>query len=1072
MGEERSAKDESGHASTSSVLRATPTKRAKRFEQRRSYSPYTKGSPKTPIRRAIGESSLIRTPGTQQASPQSPGMRAISSIISLLTPFASRQARTSAAFGEPDLSMDLQNDEQAGEPNEHIGMDTTKEDSQDETMEDEQNESIYPSLPAKEVTPVPISSHDETVAIRSPRMSIFSSSALSAPRHSTPSRTGFGALGASTSKQATPPSAPVFTFGNSNDTTHVPALTLPSYPRIPARLNATSPLAKNYDLLARFFAEKAEQEARGEEASSSASLQDGEQAGEEGGLTEIEVAGCLRLIEESLTQGRAGELERLRGDAVQRAGLDPVTSTYMDDSRFNRGYMSRSPSLPLGAAAGEMSGIFGVPDRPSSSVSRVIVSLFLFLALICISLFSLQFLSPSYRSDDAAARVNRSLAKTFNSTSAPAKRRHRPLYLGPGQGANAASSLLKKNQQLQRQRKSLGIQNGIRTSALPSWHREEVDQEDRDASGSNAKRQRRLGPEVDSGKEVKQAKLVPSSKSMPTFSFLTPGASSTSTLQEEAPTTPIPPPRTATADAMLNILSSGPSIPLRRNVPVNAASKQKDYTSPLIPDIVNPYQTRSRLSKRTSVAANSDSLAAKEKERLKEEREKKQKMMEESKKKKESTLEMIERTAPTRRGNRRTTVQEDAGKFNKLEAERKEKEVAEEQKKAEKVQKRKQEAEEAERVREQEQKKQKQIADEERQRKTEEVKKRMEKLASQSTVPAPVSDSTTTTTTTTSASEEQRHATNLNESRKSINFGSSFAPKKPSPLSQANNIAPDSPSSSSEASERDQVKPMSFSKPNFSATLPIAVPFVLDSDASQKKINQKSPREQASDMLPTSLPKFDLSVNLLSSNSTASNSESLQFAKDRAVAQLPVFDFVKNDKSVEQSLQEILPKPPAAAASAFSFGTASSTPAKESSDQATTSVSVLENEAKANDMNVSALLSGIGEGEENEDCLHEVRSKVWTLKDGKWADLGIGLFKIKKNKDDAKRRILVRNEGNGKVMVNFRLMKTFKPIKDKNVVSFLGFDSEGKPANYRCRVKTNDMADDLTGALQREAEAV
>jgi nucleoporin NUP2 len=156
---------------------------------------------------------------------------------------------------------------------------------------------------------------------------------------------------------------------------------------------------------------------------------------------------------------------------------------------------------------------------------------------------------------------------------------------------------------------------------------------------------------------------------------------------------------------------------------------------------------------------------------------------------------------------------------------------------------------------------------------------------------------------------------------------------------------------------------------------------------------------------------------------------------------------------------------------AFSFGTPASAPAlavsKESSVEASTSEA--ESETRASEGSVSALLSGKGEGEENEDCLHEVRSKVWTLKEGKWADLGIGLFKIKKNTSDGKKRVLVRNEGNGKVMVNFRLVESFKPIKDKNVVSFLGFDGEGKPANYRCKVKTDDSANELAGALQREA---
>ncbi|UZJ53204.1 hypothetical protein CBS101457_002524 [Exobasidium rhododendri] len=1105
--------DEVRQASTS-TLRATPTKQTKRLQDRNSRSPYPKASPKTPVRRLADEGALVLSTHSPLRSPQSPGMRALSSIVSLLTPFGSRQAKKSAAFGLPEQEEEGKETDEGETMNDEVESDEEVEKSTVDVStldyDMEEQESIYPALSDEPISAPPrartgsVSRGERT--INSPRQKLSLPSRISAPGHSTEPTTDSYSSAAAVPKPSLPSSSTSFTFGRSSlaaDSTRKTSY-LPSYPRPSARQQLTSPLAKNYDLLARFFAEKAEHEVHGGEVESpsSANLVGGESVGEEGGLTEIEVAGCMRLIEESLAQGRNGELERLRGDALERARSGTNTPSYYGDSRYQQGYMSRSPSLPLGATAGEMSNGRGMlQTRPSSS-----------------------FLSPAYqRSEDD--NVNRTLATTFASASAPTKRRHRPLYLGPGQGAGAATNLLRRNQQAQRRNMQTSRPMVHPRSVMtPSWQqREEVDLEDRDASGSNMKRRRLQEEEVEARHETTAptsqgvARITPS-QSLPSFlhnasSFSS--APSTRTARDDR-TTDVVPPRTATADAMLSILSSGPSIPIRRSAHRNKEGgvQATPEVSSAHSDIVNPYQTRSRLSKRASVGVGSSALIEKEKERLKEEREKRQKAIEDAKRSsKESTLEMIERTAPkpvNKRGLRRTqgdnddhAVDSSMGKRRRDKEETEQAEAASAESKKRQVEKEQSEnrrqgkaiEEQKRRLYEQEeQKKAQKDAEEERKRKTEEVKKRMEQLAANSTAskpspvatdPVPVSPSPSTTS--------------LSAPRKSFAFGaSSFAPKKPSPLSQGNTVVPDSPSGSSEASEREYViPPAPVSLPKFSLSNGAkAKEQKAAVNAEEKKVQAppastpfsptpsstpKEPREQAIDLPVASLPKFDFSVRIVQSTYSLGTPDDAasQTARQKETSSLPTFDLIgkKEQTSLPPSPSpfSFSSKPTAVSTppASFSFAMPAAKPVETQAETANIpdTPSADAQSQSTSDKNVSALLSGTGEGEEDEDCLHEVRCKVWSLKDGQWVDLGIGLFKIKRNKGDGKKRVLVRNAGNGKVMVNFRLTKGFKAIKDKNFVSFLGFDGEGKPVNYRCKVKTNESADELSSVMEREAMA-
>lgn len=108
-----------------------------------------------------------------------------------------------------------------------------------------------------------------------------------------------------------------------------------------------------------------------------------------------------------------------------------------------------------------------------------------------------------------------------------------------------------------------------------------------------------------------------------------------------------------------------------------------------------------------------------------------------------------------------------------------------------------------------------------------------------------------------------------------------------------------------------------------------------------------------------------------------------------------------------------------------------------------------------------------GAGEEGEVVRHTVRGKLWKLKDGAH-DLGVANISIKEREEDGKKklRLLARNEVNGAVLMNFSLYPNFAPKVEKAFITFLGFDAEGKPMQYRIRVKTKEMVEELDQKLQ------
>lgn len=112
----------------------------------------------------------------------------------------------------------------------------------------------------------------------------------------------------------------------------------------------------------------------------------------------------------------------------------------------------------------------------------------------------------------------------------------------------------------------------------------------------------------------------------------------------------------------------------------------------------------------------------------------------------------------------------------------------------------------------------------------------------------------------------------------------------------------------------------------------------------------------------------------------------------------------------------------APSSSGFSFGAAassSSTPATTTPAPATSSSTTpAPTEGEAQDAEPSKnLAEAIGEGEEDEETVKEQRGKLHKLEDGKYTVVGLGQFKLKHNTKTDKRRLLMRADGSGKVVL-------------------------------------------------------
>lgn len=114
-----------------------------------------------------------------------------------------------------------------------------------------------------------------------------------------------------------------------------------------------------------------------------------------------------------------------------------------------------------------------------------------------------------------------------------------------------------------------------------------------------------------------------------------------------------------------------------------------------------------------------------------------------------------------------------------------------------------------------------------------------------------------------------------------------------------------------------------------------------------------------------------------------------------------------------------------------------------------------------------------GEGEQDEETIHSVKAKVYSLskEEGAWKDLGLGILKVKKHKETDARRLLMRNSSTGKITINFRFHAAMKPSLTKQGVSLMGHDDKGNGVPFRLKVKTEQAAQELKDALDKEASS-
>lgn len=862
----------------------------------------------------------------------------------------------------------------------------------------------------------------------------------------------------------------------------------------------TSPVSRNYDLLARFFAEK--------------------QRGGQGGLTEVEVEGCIRLIEESMATGRNLESEFTGASSDGRQYSTRQNGGFAPSSRASS---VAAPALP---ASQSNNNLF----HPGTSRMAASSSAY-------------SFLAP--RAPTSHSQLG---------TSASSARR-RPIYLGPGM---SGLSLHRRRPVVASASRAAALS---RTQAQASMPRSSSDpslaRHTRDAYDVPDASDRASGLDDAKRRRINAATSAPSTapdhatsdhavqfrpereKQARESSLLAKDISASSSAQGSGLSLKRAAPSAEPAAASV-VKGSPPKVPTRTATAIQDILKTaQPVRPPTKPELINPYQSaapRATAKSKEEVASTTPvrrsartSMLTRAKAR------ETAKAAQKNSPPKESVLELIERTAPKSfAGKRKATTDDSESQRNKAALA------------TVSVQTPTPPAPEP-------------SATEHKSQKTEEVQRRLEALTKAKT-----------------QQNKQQNAPNLEAADTPAKPNVALVPpqytatkpKKPSPLSAAFQ-APDSPSSDTEAAtpaQRSQgpapsqpsfsfgspaassgptakvpasvfsfsaPKPTtaapasttslsgpSLAKPATSAPASAAPPSTTSSStpvASAAMQQQKpaattpvastgfsfsthaaspsssvAPQSSSSTSAATSrsevlaeeaskLPQFDWQVSEIPVMTNTSASKALRDEiKSIAQAALPEFDFIyeietcpSNATSQPQNTPAA-PSKPAATTSApsagFSFSAPASAPATPAESPAGSEAAETADDGSAVDPGTpqSSGLLGEGEGEESEQTLLEVRAKIWRfdIESKSWKDLGICVAKIKHDSTTNKHRLLARNEANGKVAVNFMAYNGLKSTLDKTVNSFLGFDGK-EPTQYRAKVKTEDTAKEFKDMLEQ-----
>ena len=106
--------------------------------------------------------------------------------------------------------------------------------------------------------------------------------------------------------------------------------------------------------------------------------------------------------------------------------------------------------------------------------------------------------------------------------------------------------------------------------------------------------------------------------------------------------------------------------------------------------------------------------------------------------------------------------------------------------------------------------------------------------------------------------------------------------------------------------------------------------------------------------------------------------------------------------------------------------------------------------------------SSQGAGEEDEDALYEIRAKGLRKEDGDWRSKGVGPLRVLVNRKDQRRRVILRTDPSGSVVINSGFLKAAKyDHMGSNTATGLFTGPDGVVSPWHIRVKTNDQAAEL-----------
>ncbi|EDO14540.1 hypothetical protein Kpol_259p3 [Vanderwaltozyma polyspora DSM 70294] len=139
--------------------------------------------------------------------------------------------------------------------------------------------------------------------------------------------------------------------------------------------------------------------------------------------------------------------------------------------------------------------------------------------------------------------------------------------------------------------------------------------------------------------------------------------------------------------------------------------------------------------------------------------------------------------------------------------------------------------------------------------------------------------------------------------------------------------------------------------------------------------------------------------------------------------------------------------------------------------------SSLNEESKTENGMVKLEKQDVKSGEELEDCIYQVNTKLYQLTDIKsgWKERGVGIIKINKNKETGKTRLVMRSRGLLKVILNLPLLKEFTlysgfpgSLQSEKFVRILAMDDNKKPVQYAFKTGKEETALELYDNIKTE----